>query len=245
MPFRTPSLLLAVLLVLAALPLPQAQAQTAPNGAAEERVVDDFEANQAGAYPRDWRFITSSKEAQPLAKQMNEQEKFYVVEERSNKFVRAYTSGEAQRITLRNDVDFDWSLDRHPRLQWEWRARQLPEGASEKDKNDAGGAVYVTFGSDWLGRPISIKYTYSSTLPVGTVVEQGPLRVLVVDSAAEPGMGGWQTVQRDVIADYRQLFGGAPPNQPVSITLWSDSDTTGGEAEVDFDDIKLLPPYQQ
>jgi Protein of unknown function (DUF3047). len=100
----------------------------------------------------------------------------------------------------------------------------------------------VTFGSDWLGRPKSIKYTYSSSLPVGTTVSFGPLKVIVVDSAREPRAGEWETVQRRIRDDYRQVFGGSPPDRPVSITLWSDSDTTGDEAVVDIDDLELLPP---
>ncbi|WP_262504726.1 DUF3047 domain-containing protein [Salinibacter ruber] len=55
-------------------------------------------------------------------------------------------------------------------------------------------------------------------------------------------MGEWETVQRRIRDDYRQVFGEDPPDRPVSITLWSDSDTTGDEAKVDVDDIELLPP---
>ena len=101
-----------------------------------------------------------------------------------------------------------------------------------------GGAVYITFGTDRLGRPKSIKYTYSSSLPPGSVLRQGSLRVVVV-SRGETNR--WETIVRDVAADYRSLFGEDPPD-PKSITLWSDSDDTNSEAEVDVDDLVLLPP---
>ncbi len=210
-------------------------------------VLDDFEADEVGRPPASWKFVTSSKEILPLSRVMSEREWFRVMEEDGNQFLRAYTEGEAQRITLRNGPDFSWSLGERPRLAWRWRAHELPEGASERnsDTNDTGAAVYVTFGTDWLGRPKSIKYTYSSTLPVGTVVSYGPLKVLVVDSGRERGTGQWQVVQRNVIADYRQLFGGAPPDEPVSITLWSDADTLGGTAVADFDDLALRPPLRR
>jgi len=209
------------------------------------RVIDDFESYEDGGSPSRWKFITSGKEVWPLERIMTEREKFYVVEENGNKFGRVFTKGEALRFTLRNGANFEWDLRRYPRLQWRWRALQLPEGASEKDKNDVGAALYVTFGTDWLGRPKSIKYTYSSSLPVGTVVSFGPLKVIVVDSATEPGLGQWKTVQRDVISDYKQVFGGSPPDRPASITVWSDSDTTDDLARADFDDIKLLPPLRR
>lgn len=71
----------------------------------------------------------------------------------------------------------------------------------------------------------------------------GPLRVLVVDTGLE-GIGSWKTVVRDVAADYRQIFGGDPPDRPLSITLWSDSDNTNSVGEADFDNIRLLPARQ-
>jgi hypothetical protein len=54
-------------------------------------------------------------------------------------------------------------------------------------------------------------------------------------------MGDWKTVRRNVVADYRRLFGEEPPQRPLLITLWSDSDDTGDRAEVDIDDLILLP----
>lgn len=208
-------------------------------------VVDNFESYRDGAFPDKWVFVDEDKSVLSPEEAFEDGEEFYVVQEGDNQFVRAETRDEAQRWTQRNSVDFDWNLDTHPRIQWRWRAHRLPRGASERGKNDTGGALYVTFGTDWLGRPKSIKYTYSSALPVGSVVSFGPLKVIVVDSKNEPRFGEWKTVQRNVKSDYRQVFGGEPPDRPVSITIWSDSDTTDDLAIVDFDDIKLLSPFRR
>ena len=204
-------------------------------------IVDNFEDDAPGAFPEGWVFVESDENIRSYEETRDPGEIMEVREEDGNRYVQLVTEGEALRYTKRNGVDFEWNLKDHPRLKWRWRAHQLPEGASERDQNDTGGAVYVTFGSDWLGRPKSIKYTYSSSLPVGTTVSFGPLKVIVVDSAREPRTGEWKTVQRRIRDDYRQVFGERPPDRPVSITLWSDSDTTGDEAKVDVDDIELLP----
>ena len=217
---------------------------SAPVEGAASIVVDDFENESAGGAPDGWVFVKSSRKVLSYEEAREPGEKMVVRREDGNRFVRLRTDGEALRFTKRNGVDFDWNLNAHPRLSWRWRALELPEGASERDENDTGGAVYVTFGTDWLGRPKSIKYTYSSSLPVGTVVDFGNLYVIVVDSAREPGLGEWKTVERNVVQDYRQVFGDTPPDEPVSITLWSDSDTTGDEATVDVDDIALRPSYR-
>lgn len=213
--------------------------------AADASVIDNFESYETGVFPEKWVYVSSSEEILPPEEVQEEGEEVVVRSENDNKFVRVTVRNEAIRYTQINGKHFDWSIKKHPRLRWRWRAHHLPEGASEKGKNDTGAAVYVTFGSDWLGRPKSIKYTYSSSLPVGTTVSFGALKVIVVDSAREPRTGEWKTVQRRVADDYRQVFGESPPNRPVSITFWSDSDTTGDYAKVDFDDIALLPPYRR
>jgi hypothetical protein len=224
---------------------------TAPAGvmAQEEGalLIDSFEADPVSTFPSGWVFVAGSKDVKSYEETRNEGERVVVRENEGNKFVRLITKGEVLRYTLRNGDEYEWNLEQHPRLAWRWRAQALPEGASEKDDdtNDAGGAIYVTFGTDWLGRPKSIKYTYSSSLPVGTVVDYGNLYVIVVDSANEPRTGEWKTMQRNVIQDYRQVFGDAPPDRPEGITMWSDSDTTGDIAKVDIDDIRLLPPSQR
>jgi hypothetical protein len=203
-------------------------------------VIDDFEADTPGRWPNKWKFLSSKQRRfEPLGQFMSEKERFFIVEEGGNKFVRAYTEGEAQRISI-PAMSIDWNLTEYPRLAWRWRARKLPQGAGEDKVNDAGGAVYVSFAkTDWLGRPYSIKYTYSSSLPAGTVVSTGNVKNIVV-STRTGGTGRWIEVERDVVEDYQRVFGSEPPAEPFTITLWSDSDDTKSVAEVDFDDITLL-----
>ena len=203
-------------------------------------IIDDFESDAEGEPPGSWTYISKRGEEIGLERMMDEDERFFVQKERGNKFLRGYTNGEAQRISrLTEGGGLEWNLRTYPHLRWDWRALQLPEGANERTENDTGAALYVTFDTDWLGRPKSIKYTYSSTLPVGSVVSFGRLQVIVASSGAD-GIGEWVTVERNVVEDYRRVFDRDPPDTPISITLWSDADDTGGVAEVDFDNIMLL-----
>lgn len=203
-------------------------------------VLEDFETDVVGKLPGKWRFYSSkNRRFQPAGPQMAPAERFFVAAEHGNKFLRVYTEGEAQRLSL-PDTAFNWKLSEYPRLRWSWRAHQLPAGAREDRANDSGGAVYVSFSkTDWLGRPLSIKYAYSTSLPTGTVVSTGNVKIIVASSGAD-GTGRWVGVERDVVRDYRDVFGGDPPEEPFTITLWSDSDNTGSVAEVDFDDLVLV-----
>ncbi len=219
--------------------------EAAAQAAAESIVVEDFEGYAPGVPPYHWKILhRKSRSVEDLPRVLDRDDDYFeIVEQGGSKRARAYTSDESVQIVRLNGDGYQWDLRTHPRLTWQWRAERLPEGAHEdKNKyNDTGGAVYVTFDSkDWLGRPRIIKYTYSSTLPVGTTVKYGALRVIVVASAAD-GIGDWIRIERDVVADYRRVFRKDPPHLPVLITLWGDSDTTGGVSDVYFDDIELLP----
>jgi hypothetical protein len=205
--------------------------------------LEDFESAAPGKPPKNWKV---SKELVPLKQKISSKQHLYVREEGANQFARIYTENRAFRVVRSRKQGLNWNVQRRPYLQWSWRAKTLPEGANEKydSKNDTGAAVYVTFDTDWLGRPKSIKYTFSSTLPVGTTVDYGPLQVLVVASKEEQGLDKWVTHERNVVEDYKRLFGGDPDNTPFALTIWSDSNTLEGVAEIDFDNIMLLsqPP---
>ena len=214
--------------------------------AAESRIlVENFEGYEAGMQPYHWkRPHKKSRSLLDLSPELERDDDYFeVVAEDGGKRARAYTRDESVQIVRLNGDGYQWDLDTHPVLAWQWKAKRLPEGAREdKDRyNDTGAAVYVTFDSkDWLGRPRSIKYTYSSTLPIGTTARYGPLRVVVVATGAD-GMGRWIRNQRNVAEDFKRLFGKERPPKPGYIMLWSDSDNTHAVADVYFDDIELLP----
>lgn len=199
-------------------------------------VLENFEAEAEGGLPAAWRFFSrSNRRFEAPDRLMNASGRFVVMQEDGNNFLRAYTSGSARRISLPGEA-FHWDLSSLPRLQWMWRAHRLPEGAREDRVNDSGAAVYVSFAkTDWLGRPRSIKYVYSTGLPPESVVSTGNVKIVVVSSGLQE-TGEWVHVARNVADDYRNIFGSEPP-APVSITLWSDSDNTDSVAEVDFDNI--------
>ena len=216
-----------------------AHAQEAPS--VQAVVIDDFEGYEVNAVPSTWRYVAPSGREVPAVRALEKDELFHVRREQGNQYLEVKTVNESIRFSRTKKGTLSWNVREYPILRWRWRAHHLPEGANEREKNDAGGAIYVTFDTDWLGRPKSIKYTYSSSLPIGTVVDFGKLYVIVVDSEPESGTGEWQTVRRNLMDDYRRIFGGRPPARPLSITIWSDSDTTGDRAKVDFDDIEVLP----
>ncbi len=213
----------------------QSRAEGAP-AVPESQIFDDFEGYEAGSVPTRWQWMTSKTRAPLTADLMTARRSFLVQEEDGNRFVRVTVDNSWHRIVFTNDPPTNWSLEEQPCLEWDWRAVHLPAGAREDKANDTGAAVYVFFGRDWLGRPRSIKYSYSSALPVGTELSFGPLKLVVVSSGVE-GNDGWIRVRRNVAEDYRRLFDKRSVARPDLIALWSDSDTTKDRAVADFDNI--------
>lgn len=211
-------------------------------------VVEDFEDAPVDSVPARWGYATDVGDDHliDMSEVMSEDDRFYIVEEDENRFLRGYTRSNFQRIsfvTADAEQGIEWNTEEHPVLEWRWRAHELPDGAreDESDLNDTGGAVYVTFETNWLGWPRSIKYTYSSTLPVGTVVSYRNLKVLVVASGrdGEHELGEWHIIRRNVVEDYKNIFGRTAPDTPLAITLWTDSTETETSSKVDFDMILL------
>lgn len=212
--------------------------------------IEDFESTPTGEVPSNWGHAERDGTLEPMALHMDDNQKFYVTEENGRKFLRGESRGEAIRMSLAANGEqggIRWDLNEYPRLRWTWRAQKLPEGAREDQSglNDTGAALYVTFETNWLGLPRSIKYTYSSTLPVGTVVSFTNLRVIVVASGQDGNVGEWVTIERDVVEDYDSVFGRSAPDVPIGISLWTDSTETGSESKADFGKIEIRPQIQR
>ncbi|MCY4675042.1 MAG: DUF3047 domain-containing protein [Bacteroidetes bacterium] len=229
--------LLLVLIILTNLGMTNAFSQ-------EILVIEDFEQYEVLSLPHLWRMpdknLRSMRVLPPDHARPNEF--VNVIAEDNGNVLRAYTEGESVQVALSRADELAWDLESFPRLRWRWRADELPDGAREDTRslNDTGAALYVAFDcNDWLGRPCTIKYTYSSTLPTDTRARYGKLFAWVVTTALDV-MGDWVTVERNVIRDYEQLFGSVPSGNPIYIMIWSDSDNTGGVADVYFDDLVVL-----
>lgn len=216
-----------------------------PSASAQKSlVIEDFEGYEIGGLPSLWRIPDKRSRMMRVLPPDHAKPNDYVrvVMGEGGKVLRAYTRGESVQIALPKGDGLEWDVDRFPRLRWRWRADQLPEGAREdrRSLNDTGAALYVAFEcNDWLGRPCTIKYTYSSTLPKGALARYGKLQALVVSSALET-KERWVEIERNVVQDYEMFFGRRPPQFPLYIMLWNDSDNTGGAADVYFDYIVAL-----
>ena len=163
-----------------------------------------------------------------------------------NKYLR-YAGTKARHVNFPLKNRPQVNIYKTPILSWRWRVEKLPKGGNEKDDdyNDTAASIYVVFdmGHILFKRvPKSIRYTWSSTLKKGTEVSKffGNQKIIVVESGPSQE-GKWITFQRNIVKDYKRLFGEDPPKTPLAILILSDGDNTKSRAIADYDDIMLKP----
>ncbi len=210
--------------------------------------VEDFQTDPIGDLPRAW--YNQRGEAQPFTYEgeLRDTYNYSIVEEGGNKFLR-FEGTRGKHLNYPFLDESDVNIFETPILSWDWRIHEIPIGGNEDSKknNDTAASIYVVFD---LGHvlfrkvPKSIRYTWSSTLPVGTELSKfhGNQKIVVVGSG-DKEIGDWQNFERNIVEDYKRLFGDDPPAKPLAILLLSDGNDTQNIAKADYDNILLKSPH--
>ena len=193
-------------------------------------VIDDFEGFADGAFPDGWKAWRGDDD---IARSL-----YLIGEEDGNRYLRAKDDGTS--IIIRKKLD-QWNPRKHQVLSWRWRARVLPEGGDERigPKNDSAVALYVVLDQNFFRIPKTLKYVWSTTLPIGTRHRRdgiGRPNVIVLESGEEK-LGQWVTETVNVYDDFMLTFGKKPPKSAVGIGVLTDGNATNTLSEGDYDDI--------
>lgn len=161
---------------------------------------------------------------------------YRVQKEGDNLFLQA---DDSQNISSQVFKEFDWKVEYFPYLKWRWRARALPEGAKENEpgKNDSACGVYIVFGKM---SGTALKFTWSSTLPVGTVYEKRPgeIAMQILDSGKKY-LGQWRTHSVHIPKTYQELLKHPMKRPPTGIAILTDANAVQKEAACDYDDFEI------
>jgi len=149
-----------------------------------------------------------------------------------------------------------------PILRWRWKVAGTISKGDERDKagDDYAARVYITFKYEparvGLGTRLkygaikalrgeypphnAIAYIWANKLAAGESAPS-PYTKRVMMVAARSGAsaaGEWRSEERNVLEDYRRLFGEEPPPY-AGIALMTDTDNTGETAEAWYADVSL------
>lgn len=137
-------------------------------------------------------------------------------------------------------IHFEPSAYRY--LRWSWKIAHTIKGGDETSKtgDDYAARVYVIFPGRFFWQMKALVYIWANRLPVGEHIPNpftSDAKMLAVESGNGKA-GQWVAEERDLLADYRLLFGTTPP-AAGAIAIMTDADNTGGSAEAWYGDISL------
>jgi hypothetical protein len=204
--------------------------------AAERVVVEDWRSYPLGTrgIPGDWKGQTWGRPAYDLE----------IVADDGQPVLRLKSKGD--NSTISRDLRVSVNLDETPILEWSWKVVTLPAGgnACQKSTDDQAAQVYVA----WLRSPESVRsriigYIWDSTAPVGTICKSQKTTTVtyVVLRSGSRELGKWITERRNVVEDFRRIYGEAPDN-PTVLSLSIDSDDTHSSADSFIGATVFTPP---
>ena len=168
---------------------------------------------------------------------------FRIVTDGGRKVINMKSAGDSSTISKEVKVDVKTS----PILQWSWRAVTLPKGgnACKSATDDEAAQIYVTFPRfPTAVRSRIVSYIWDTTAPVGTVCksEKTGLVTYVVVRSGSADLGKWMTESRNVLEDFKKIYGEAPGEDVGAISLAIDSNDTKSTAESFFGEIFFRKP---
>jgi len=134
--------------------------------------------------------------------------------------------------TIAKEIHVD--LEATPILEWSWKVVELPAGADVRQRatSDLTGhllVVWPRFPGPLRSRLIG--YAWGTSEPANSVQRSqktGTVTFVILRSGAE-GLGRWVTERRDVVEDYRKIYGETPEN-PKVIAISIDTNDTHSTA---------------
>jgi hypothetical protein len=137
--------------------------------------------------------------------------------------------------TVVKDVKGRVDLKATPILEWSWKAVALPKNGNSchKATDDQAAQIYV----GWPRFPEAVRsriigYVWDTSAPVGTICKSektGTVTYMVLRSGPAE-LGKWLTERRNVLEDFRKIYGEAP-DAPGAVSISIDSNDTQSSAE--------------
>lgn len=154
---------------------------------------------------------------------------YRIVQESGRTVIQAHSKAAASGLISKVNID----PTRFRYLHWSWKIARTIDKGNEKTKagDDYAARVYVVFPGRFFWQTRAINYIWANHLPKGEAIVN-PFTANAMMVAVESGpdkAGQWLNEVRDVLADYRRLFG-EEPRGIGAIAIMTDTDNTASEA---------------
>ncbi|MDY6837513.1 MAG: DUF3047 domain-containing protein [Thermodesulfobacteriota bacterium] len=152
--------------------------------------------------------------------------------------LRADSHARASGLVKNTRVD----LRQYPFLNWSWRIENRLGELNEQSKSgdDYAARIYVVVSGGWLfWKTKAINYVWANTSPKGHIwpnVFAGKKAMMMALRSAEDEIATWQFEKRNIVADFKKLFG--EEIQTIdAVALMTDTDNGNGEVTAFYGDI--------
>ena len=168
---------------------------------------------------------------------------FRIQTQDGRKVLHLKSEGDSSAIAKEVKVD----VKTWPILQWSWQAVKLPRGgdARKSATDDEAAQIYVLFPRfPSAVRSRIISYIWDTAAPAGSVFksEKTGLVTYIVVRSGPADLGKWLTESRNVLEDYRKIYGETPAEDVGGISILIDSNDTRSSAESYFSEILFRKP---
>lgn len=163
---------------------------------------------------------------------------YHPIQDNGRIVIQAHSKGTASGLVKKVELD----PVRYHYLRWSWKIAHIVEKGDETTKagDDYAARVYVIFPGRFFWQTKAINYIWANWLPKGKAVPNAytsNAMMLAVESGPKLA-GQWLSEERDILADYRRLFG-EEPHEIGAIAIMTDTDNTGSDATAWYGDISI------
>lgn len=163
---------------------------------------------------------------------------YRIIKENGRSVLKARAKGAASGISKK--LTFDSRTYRY--LRWSWKVADTIAAGNERTKqgDDYAARVYVVFPGRFFWQMRALNYIWANKLPKGEFVPNAftANAMLLAVQSGPARAGQWVSEQRDILADYRRMFGEEPP-LAGAVAIMTDTDNTGAEASAWYGEITL------
>jgi len=170
------------------------------------------------------------------------QDEYEVIRRESGNVLHILSNKSASILFKKMDID----IYNYPYIRWHWQVNKFPKylagGTDGQNIDDYAARLCVVFPSWSIWATKFLVYVWDDRVKEQNVVKPSSFskncKILVTQSGKD-NKGRWVTEERNIIDDYRLVFGKNPPKTAGGIGIMSDSDDTRTSTDACYYNIYL------
>jgi hypothetical protein len=163
---------------------------------------------------------------------------YAIVKENGQQVLKAHSRHAASGLIKEISID----AKKMPLLRWSWKIEHSlkKEDITKKKGDDFAARIYVVFPRLLFWQTRAVNYVWAHRMAKGSHIPSPYTNnnmIIAVESGDEKA-GTWVKEERNILEDYRNLFGEEPPDIGA-IAIMTDTDDTEDEVTAWYGDIFL------